>query len=143
MRIRRPKGQRKPTCSKCNGKIEETRTSGQGYCRSCHAAYMRATRPKHSELDDEQRRKANARSYLKEYVKRGAVRKLPCSVCNDVNSEAHHKDYSKPLEVIWFCRKHHLEYHRENGYSEFTITKKENRKPIFNTNTAKEFIQNL
>ena len=36
-----------------------------------------------------------------------------CSVfgCNEIG-ERHHPDYSKPLEIIWLCRKHHKELHR-------------------------------
>lgn len=35
--------------------------------------------------------------------------KLPCCVCGNLDSQAHHEDYSKPLEVIWVCIKHHRE----------------------------------
>lgn len=75
---------------------------------------MRGNRPKHTELSPEAKAKAIARAYLKTYVNRGKIKKLPCSTCGDENSEAHHDDYSKPLEVIWLCRKHHLEKHK-NG----------------------------
>lgn len=27
--------------------------------------------------------------------------------CGSTKVEAHHEDYSKPLEVIWLCKKHH------------------------------------
>ena len=37
--------------------------------------------------------------------------KLPCEKCGDLKSFAHHVDYSKPLEVIWLCQKHHREAH--------------------------------
>ena len=39
------------------------------------------------------------------------------SICQSCNSkeklEGHHKDYSKPLEVIWLCRKCHKKNHRK------------------------------
>jgi hypothetical protein len=44
-------------------------------------------------------------------VKRGKLTKAPCVICGSNNSQAHHEDYSKPLDVIWLCRKHHAERH--------------------------------
>jgi hypothetical protein len=36
-----------------------------------------------------------------------------CSSCNEEKElEAHHSDYSKPLEVVWLCRKCHRHEHR-------------------------------
>lgn len=72
---------------------------------------MRDKRPKHSELTPEQRMKANARAYLHEYVKRGKITKLPCVKCNNPVVEAHHPDYSKPLDVVWLCRDCHMTEH--------------------------------
>ncbi len=43
----------------------------------------------------------------------GELVKLPCHVCDDFNSQAHHEDYSKPLEVMWLCQTHHSERHEE------------------------------
>lgn len=73
---------------------------------------MRKNRPKHSELREDQRKKANTRAYTKQLIKRGELTKQPCKVCGNVNSESHHEDYSNPREVIWLCRDHHLELHR-------------------------------
>ena len=39
--------------------------------------------------------------------------KLPCCVCGDTKSQAHHEDYSKPLEVVWVCIKHHKDLERK------------------------------
>lgn len=111
MRERQPAGSPKLTCSKCKAELEESRKGKQRYCKKCHAAHMRTTRPKHSCLTEPQRKKANARSYVNEYLRRGKIKKEPCQVCGDNNSQMHHEDYSKPLEVIWLCRKHHLELH--------------------------------
>lgn len=99
-------------CSKCKNPLEENRRGKQRYCRSCHAEHMRKTRPKHSLLPEEARKKANARAYTKEYVKRGCIIKTPCVLCQKENSEAHHPDYDKPKEVIWLCRTCHLNLHK-------------------------------
>lgn len=37
---------------------------------------------------------------------------LPCWTCGATeNTEAHHPAYNLPLDVIWLCKKHHLETH--------------------------------
>jgi len=41
------------------------------------------------------------------------ITKEPCSVCGATyRIHGHHEDYYKPLEVIWFCPKHHAGYHK-------------------------------
>lgn len=101
-------------CSKC-GVLHNRRRTGrrknqfQAYCALCHAAYMRATRPRHRDLSTEARWKSNARAYANTYQKRGKLVPQPCH-CG-AKAEKHHHDYSKPLEVEWLCRKHHLEIH--------------------------------
>lgn len=35
----------------------------------------------------------------------------PCCKCGAVRAEMHHRDYSKPFDVIWLCRKHHMDEH--------------------------------
>jgi len=37
----------------------------------------------------------------------------PCERCGCIETNAHHEDYSKPLEVMWLCDKHHGERHKE------------------------------
>jgi hypothetical protein len=42
------------------------------------------------------------------------VKPTTCSKCGaEGRIEAHHEDYSKPLEVVWLCRKHHLDVHAQ------------------------------
>ena len=61
------------------------------------------------------RKKCNAREQLRYWEKKGIiVRPDKCEMCDssDYRIEAHHFDYSKPLEVQWFCQKCHLRLHR-------------------------------
>ena len=81
---------------------------GQRYCKACHAAATRKWRKNH-QITDEERIRSNCRSYLNVYVKKGYVKKGPCIFCGITERiEGHHEDYSKPLEVIWICRGHHV-----------------------------------
>lgn len=41
-------------------------------------------------------------------VRDGRLFKQPCH-CGSVKVEAHHEDYSKLLEVVWLCKRHHME----------------------------------
>jgi hypothetical protein len=43
----------------------------------------------------------------------GVLKKQPCEVCGEVKVEAHHEDYSKPLEVNWLCNPHHRQADRD------------------------------
>ncbi len=44
-------------------------------------------------------------------IKSGRLVRLPCVVCDDPKSNGHHEDYSKPFDVIWLCRSHHVQLH--------------------------------
>jgi len=46
-------------------------------------------------------------------LKSGKLIRQPCEVCNEPRVQAHHDDYSKPLDVKWLCVKHHAERHVE------------------------------
>lgn len=46
-------------------------------------------------------------------LKRGYIIKEPCAICGELNVQAHHEDYSKPLDVVWLCKAHHMEIHRK------------------------------
>lgn len=55
--------------------------------------------------------KNSARMKLSNAVRDGKINPMPCEVCGNPTSEAHHDDYSKPLDVKWLCSKHHAERH--------------------------------
>lgn len=111
----------KKTCSKCGKLLEESRVDKQRYCKACHAENMRHNRPKHSELSPEARKKANARSYSRVYVERGVIEQKACEVCGK-KAERHHVDYDKPLELVFLCREHHLELHKQEKLKHHAIS---------------------
>lgn len=101
-------------CSRC--RVNPRKNKGKDrYCLSCHSKNMREWRKTHF-LNKEQQKKSNCRSYTKVYIKRGKIKIKPCEICNS-KAEVHHLDYNKPLLIKWFCRKHHLEYHRNLLYA--------------------------
>lgn len=44
--------------------------------------------------------------------KEGLITSLPCQVCGNAKSFAHHEDYNKPFDLLWLCGKHHLTWHK-------------------------------
>ena len=46
-------------------------------------------------------------------VKKKVLIPKPCIVCGEEPAEKHHEDYSKPLNITWLCKAHHLKRHRE------------------------------
>jgi len=57
--------------------------------------------------------KYKAHSIVNRAIRAGKLKKKTCIVCKSKKSLAHHEDYSKPLDVIWYCQIHHIERHKE------------------------------
>jgi hypothetical protein len=56
--------------------------------------------------------KIKCRTIVIQALKIGLIRKLPCEICgSSENIQAHHDDYSKPLQIRWFCAFHHRQLH--------------------------------
>ena len=47
-------------------------------------------------------------------IRDGRLIRQSCEVCGNEQAQAHHDDYSKPLDVRWFCTTHHAEWHKHN-----------------------------
>lgn len=54
--------------------------------------------------------KYKAHNALNRAVKDGRVMRQTCEVCGE-KAQAHHDDYSKPLDVRWLCPLHHARHH--------------------------------
>lgn len=57
-------------------------------------------------------RKRSAHRKVEVAIRTGRMTRKPCGMCGNVNSQAHHDDYSKPLDVIWLCPQHHKQRHK-------------------------------
>ena len=58
--------------------------------------------------------KVRAMRLLEYAVRVGKIKRQPCEICGNFilqKSQGHHKDYSKPLEVEWFCALCHKNWH--------------------------------
>lgn len=59
-------------------------------------------------------------------IRGGRLVRQPCERCGSLTVEAHHEDYSKPLEVRWLCFKHHREAHGQTVVVEVPRNRKPN-----------------
>ena len=107
---------------RCGNKIEALTSSK---CRPCGAKYSRKYRrtEKGKKIVNEIRKKqydkfkvkSKARAVMNYHLNLGNLSKPNnCMSCKEVKKlDGHHKDYSKPLKVIWLCRVCHLQEHRK------------------------------
>jgi hypothetical protein len=52
----------------------------------------------------------SAQIALNNAIRAGKIKPLPCFICGE-KAEAHHPDYSRPLDVVWLCPAHHKQAH--------------------------------
>ena len=62
---------------------------------------------------NEDKRRMKCHNALRRAVLNGTVTKMPCEVCGNEKSQAHHEDYDKPLDVMWLCDQHHKDRHKQ------------------------------
>lgn len=77
-------------------------------CKTCiHKENEKAVR-KYEKNNPE---KTKARVLCRKAIKDGVMVRKPCMVCGETRVDAHHHDYSKPLDVLWLCKVHHNDIH--------------------------------
>jgi hypothetical protein len=98
-------------------------------CKECQkqaSRAARAARRDHYQEYDRQRGKVRVRRKSAPVVRTanvavgnairdGRLIRQPCEVCGETKVEAHHTDYTQPLNVMWLCREHHMQRHRFDG----------------------------
>lgn len=92
--------------ARCRMKQQRARGNGTAHktVGDKRAQVLRESAERHPE-------KTKARNALNNAIRDGKIAARPCEVCGSTDSEAHHDDYSKPLDVKWLCPKHHAERH--------------------------------
>jgi len=118
-------------CSRCNKNLPITdfnvskkAVDGlQSICRNCHIIYkstyektlnsMSTQRYSSMKWHHGNKEKARVHKLVRKALDSGDLITEPCEICNSLKVEAHHEDYSKPLDVTWLCRTHHRERHME------------------------------
>ena len=106
-------------CSACKAADSRKYRAIKGYTEKDKATrkiWARANRAKiklRMETDPLFKLRITTRAVTNRYIKSGILIKQPCEVCGVMEKvEAHHDDYTKPMDVRWLCRSHHAEHHR-------------------------------
>lgn len=106
-------------------------------CKNCHKKAMadnrrdnpavrerdreRAKRPDriaHSKRNTQRWRQENPDAYraqnaVNNALRDGRISKEPCAICGSTDGvHAHHKDYARPLDVVWLCARCHHRLHK-------------------------------
>lgn len=99
-------------------------------CKECHKAAVRLHRRQSDRVREYDRKRgarrslADTQAYRRLYpeayrahtavnnaIRDGRLEKEPCLFCGDVEVHGHHRDYSKPLDVVWLCPRCHHRLH--------------------------------
>lgn len=119
------------SCMNAEARARRARRSAEGNPIPSNPEYAKAYyEARKSDPKTKARRAADQRRYVKDPALRvrhearwkvrraiasGAIVRQPCEVCGNEQSQAHHDDYSKPLDVRWLCAAHHREHHANVG----------------------------
>ena len=121
-------------------KTKANKDGHHSYCRVCHNATSRHWREdnkeranatikrwkqEHPEVVSASKARYAAKNPLKKRAQSAVnhairdgklLKPTECSECNATGTiQAHHCDYSKPLEVMWLCQICHIDWHKEHG----------------------------
>lgn len=102
-------------CSRC--KRRPRAPGNHSWCRGCRNRYSTVNRRSYAEYTADERRRDSAKSQANVYLSRGLLKREPCRICGSANSQKHHHDYSKPLDVVWLCRWCHDTAHLAEAFA--------------------------
>ena len=86
----------------------------------CYSEFRKTKLPKEEQhrygtgfSEGEQAKRRKCRNATNKAIQRKELIRKPCEDCGSLNSEAHHDDYDKPLDVRWLCFEHHRAFHKK------------------------------
>ena len=105
-------------CKECDAERHRTRYAknpekAKAWMREHYKRNKKKYHKKSAEYIKRNPEKNRAHMKVRDALKYGKLEKKPCEVCGENKVEAHHKDYSRPLEVNWLCPVHHGVLHRK------------------------------
>jgi hypothetical protein len=97
------------TCGACQTCYQRAwRAANPDKVKAARQRYYKRTKARQREKAKQaDRAKVYARNQVNNAIKGGRLVRGPCEVCGKENTDAHHDDYDKPLEVRWLCPSHH------------------------------------
>ncbi len=99
--------------------VARERARTRSYYKSNPEVYI--ARPKKWKADNPE--KSECHKLLHAAIRSGRMDKpSACQLCGSCRPEAHHEDYSKPLEVTWLCAACHKARHRKYNRLELEAT---------------------
>lgn len=113
-------------CKECDRLYRrEKRIKNPKVYRNRDSRYYKAHRDKklayHKKWLEKNKIKFIAHGLVRKAMKEGKIERKPCEVCGSLNSDAHHDDYTKPLDIRWLCRTHHARHHAYLAPSELLV----------------------
>jgi len=115
----------KTNCDMCAGEFE-TRPSHYKKkkrhfcCQKCYSRFRKELLPKEEQHAykggglplTEKKKRIMARMAINHAIQRGHRERLTCEACGNSKAEAHHRDYARPFDVRWLCKKCHWDEHK-------------------------------
>lgn len=112
----------KTRCKDCQCSAEAARYQAKSddekaTFKSQVASWRAANKPRTRAASDKWIRnnpqKRRAQQMVAVEIRSGRMARCACERCGSANAQAHHDDYSKPLDVRWLCPRDHARAHAE------------------------------
>jgi len=92
-------------------KHPEMKNGFLGKCKECCKISTKINYRKNRKKYPE---KYKANCIVNNALRDGKIKKQSCELCGNKKTQAHHDDYSKPLDVKWLCQACHSHIHNKN-----------------------------